>query len=222
MPAAWVPGVHILGHRTPSATKAPQCRIGDVVTRLATPDGRLAVLDTTHRLPKGWKPPHLSWVNKSQQLQLDAASAWRKLRLKAAVSGITINIVSAYRTDGHQQTVFNRNVTKHGRAHALKYVARPGHSEHQLGLTVDIGLTVGSALRAEPTSGKPQTKAQRAANWLRDHAAEHGWVRSYPAGAVARTCYESEPWHWRYIGIAEAAKYKASGLTLREYLWRKR
>lgn len=204
------------------AAVPPKCKIGDVVTKLRGKDGRYAVLDTYHRLPSGWKPARLTWVNKTQQLQLPAASAWRKLRLAAASAGITINIVSAYRSGGYQETVFNRNVKKHGRAHALKYVARPGHSEHQLALTVDIGLGAGVALRSEPVAGKPATKAERAANWLHNNAATYGWVRSYPKGGLAATCYAPEPWHWRFIGVEEAEKFTASKLTLREYLWLKR
>jgi zinc D-Ala-D-Ala carboxypeptidase len=211
----------VFPHRLPLGTAAPACAVGETATTFPGGSEQFAVLDPTYRLPKGWKPAHLAWVNKSQQLQREAAHAWRTMQLAAAHKAIRLTIVSAYRSESHQSSVFNRNVKKNGRTHAVKYVARPGHSEHQLALTVDVGLTAGATLNAEPVT-TPKTKSQRAANWLAAHAFEYGWVRSYPKDGLKKTCYGSEPWHWRFIGVAEAHNFWASGLTLREYLWQKR
>src|SRR4029079_7567934 len=60
----------------------------------------------------------------------------------------------------------------------------------------------------------------KAGAWLRANAWKYGFVMSYPKGKSTVTCYGYEPWHFRYVGRAEAAKVRASGLTLREYLWR--
>ena len=58
-----------------------------------------------------------------------------------------------------------------------------------------------------------------AGKWMKAHSWEYGFVMSYPKGTMALTCYDFEPWHFRYVGRALAAQIHASGLTQREYLW---
>ena len=95
---------------------------------------------------------------------------------------------------------------------AITFSARPGHSEHQLGLTIDFvavgdtGLT--SNWEATPTGA-----------WMAQNAWKYGWLMSYPKGKKALTCYSYEPWHYRYVGRDLAEKIHDSGLTTREYLW---
>lgn len=192
-----------------------------MTTVLPSGSATLAVLDTRYRLPKGWRPTALVDVQPGKRLQPHAARAWQQMRSAAHAAGLRLALISAYRSETYQHTVFNRSAKRNGRAHALRYVARPGHSEHQLGLTVDLGTAAGVALEAEPVA-HPKTRAQRTAAWLAANAATYGWVRSYPTGMQARTCYASEPWHWRYVGPAEAAAQQRQRTTLREFLWTKR
>ncbi|MEY5145636.1 MAG: hypothetical protein RL745_1005 [Actinomycetota bacterium] len=196
----------------------PKCALGDFATKLSGRKGYDAVLDTRLRLPKGWRPPSLARIAPGLQLQPAAADAWRAMRAKARADGVVLHPISAYRSEEYQRGLFARNVRQHGRAHALKFVARPGHSEHQLGLTLDIGYAPGTAITAE-WSSNPRNRNQRAASWLTSRGWRFGWVRSYPKGKVDRTCYESEPWHWRYVGPAKASAVRNQGVTLREYLW---
>ena len=93
--------------------------------------------------------------------------------------------------------------------------ARPGHSEHQLGTTLDFRSYGGSAPWNYADWGRT-----KAGTWLRNNAWKYGFVLSYPKGKTAQTCYAYEPWHYRYVGRAVAARIHASGLTEREYLWR--
>jgi hypothetical protein len=58
-----------------------------------------------------------------------------------------------------------------------------------------------------------------AGKWMKAHAWEYGFVMSHPKGATALTCYEDEPWHFRYVGRELAARIRATGMTVREYLW---
>lgn len=209
---------------TASATQprpAPPCGFADVTTVFPRGRAALSVLDTTFRLPSGWHPPSLTRVQGGLQLQQPAAEAWRKMRSAAANVGIRMVLISAYRSEAYQHTVFNRSARKNGRAHALRYVARPGHSEHQLGMTVDLGTAAGVALEAEPQAA-PKTRAAKLATWLAKNAADYGWVRSYPQGMQGKTCYASEPWHWRFVGVSEARAWKGQRFTLREFLWLKR
>jgi len=129
-----------------------------------------------------------------------AASAVEPLQelLTAAVAaGFRLRIASAFRSYREQARLF-RTIKEKGRA------ARPGHSEHQLGTTIDLRL--------------PSTKAIL---WLADHAFEHGFALSYPPGQQRVTGYRPEPWHVRYVGVELARELHQRGGTL-EQLFRSR
>jgi D-alanyl-D-alanine carboxypeptidase-like protein len=102
-----------------------------------------------------------------------------------------------------------------GYSSAIKSSARAGHSEHQLGTTLDLRSWGGSAPWYYADWGRT-----KAGTWLRTNAWKYGFVMSYPKGKISVTCYAYEPWHFRYVGRPMAAAIRASGLTLREYLWK--
>jgi D-alanyl-D-alanine carboxypeptidase len=133
------------------------------------------------------------------------------LRDAARAAGLRLVIVSAYRSYAQQEATFAYWVAVGGYEQALRTSARPGHSEHQLGTTLDFGD--GSAApweyddwAATPTGG-----------WLAQHAREFGFVMTYPAGRSAVTCYDYEPWHYRWVGRDVAMRVTASGRSLREF-----
>jgi len=103
-----------------------------------------------------------------------------------------------------------------GRKAALKASARPGHSEHQLGTTIDVRSA--SSTRA-PWDYTDWAKTGPG-GWMKTNAWKYGFVMSYPKGKQRVTCYTYEPWHYRYVGKAMAERIHDSGLTTREYLWR--
>ena len=105
--------------------------------------------------------------------------------------------------------------SKVGYAKALLSSARAGHSEHQLGTTLDLRSYGGSA----PWNYK-DWGTTKAGAWLKANAWKYGFVMTYPKGKTSVTCYQYEPWHYRYVGRDTARKVRASGLTLREYLWK--
>ncbi len=87
----------------------------------------------------------------------------------------------------------------YGREYALASAARPGHSEHRLGTTIDI---------------------EGGEAWFATHSWRYGFVMSYPPGRIPGwTCYKAEPWHFRYLGRETAGAIDLSGLSLREWLW---
>ena len=92
----------------------------------------------------------------------------------------------------------------------------PGHSEHHLGTAIDFGSPDDSkaAWNHEDWGQTP------AGAWLYQNAWRFGFVLSYPKNKRDVTCYQYEPWHYRYIGREMAADLHATSLTLREYLWR--
>jgi D-alanyl-D-alanine carboxypeptidase len=137
----------------------------------------------------------------------------RAMTEAAAAAGNAIGVESAYRSYESQEKVFDGWVSQFGYERALEVSARPGHSEHQLGLAIDF--------RSEPggSSLNGTWGTSPAGAWMKAHAWEYGFVMSYPKGTMALTCYSYEPWHFRYVGRPLAALIHASGLTPREYLW---
>jgi len=126
--------------------------------------------------------------------------------------GLELVARSAYRSFETQCWTFDHKVKTHGLAHAKRFSAEPGRSQHQLGTTVDItSATLGFALE--------QTMGERAEGlWLANNAHRFGFALSYPRGAESITGYAFEPWHYRYIGIDAAFEMHEQQMLLEEYL----
>ncbi|HTK45728.1 MAG TPA: M15 family metallopeptidase, partial [Patescibacteria group bacterium] len=194
----------------------PACRYDDIMT---TPRGyddwSTTLVDTILRLPRSYVPPDLVSVSQAGiaghgRIRAIAIDDLRAMTEAAAAAGNAIGVESAYRSYADQVSTFNHWVATSGYAAALTYSARPGHSEHQLGLAIDF--------RSDP-GGSPFTGSwgqTPAGKWMRLHAWEYGFIRSYPPKEQAVTCYASEAWHYRYVGLDLAAAIHASGLTTRE------
>jgi D-alanyl-D-alanine carboxypeptidase len=133
------------------------------------------------------------------------------LRDAARSAGSPLVIVSAYRSYAQQVLTFEYWVGIGGYAQALRTSARPGHSEHQLGTTIDFGDGSAAPWEYDDWAATP-TGA-----WLSEHAADFGFVMSYPKGKSAITCYDYEPWHYRWVGRDVARRVVASGRPLREF-----
>ena len=184
-----------------------------------------SVLDPMFRLSSSYVPTTLTLITPQAvaspsagvfSLRKEAATALRSMFLAARESSVRLRIISAYRSYRTQTATFAYWVAKSGLKLARKFSAIPGHSEHQLGTAVDLG-TVGegapwgsSAFATSPT-----------AIWLAENAYTFGFVRSYPTGAksVALSCYGSEPWHWRYVGVNLAYEIACSEQVPRIFLW---
>ena len=151
-----------------------------------------------------------------QFLRAEARGAFIDLVSAAAVDGFTLYAISGYRSYQDQIAAYNSNLAGCGQnvACADRISARPGHSEHQLGTTMDVS-SASAGFGLESFQGTPE------ARWLADNAWRFGFVVSYPEGSEQITGYAFEPWHIRYIGKTEAKKVRDSGLTLHEYLARR-
>ena len=119
--------------------------------------------------------------------------------------GVSLKVLSAYRTEDYQRKLYNDSVWSSGRTYADNYSARPGFSEHQTGMAVDITSTSGSF------------ENTREFAWLQQHAHEYGFVMRYPKGKEWITGYSYEPWHYRYVGADVAKIMHDYGLTYEEY-----
>ena len=179
----------------------------------------LTVVDKQHALPAGYVPPDLAPLSAAYlapgfggSLRAEARAALERMLSDAYAAGHDVYARSAYRSYAEQERTFAYWVSVLGEAEARRVSAEAGHSEHQLGTAADLtSADVGYDL----TEAFGETPAGR---WLADNAHGYGFALSYPAGAEAVTGYAYEPWHYRYIGPDHAAAWRASSLTLVEYL----
>lgn len=134
--------------------------------------------------------------------------------------GLAPKICSAYRTMSKQTYLYNNKIARLRNAgysksaaekEAGRWVARPGTSEHQLGLAVDIVSTSYQAL----TKKQERTAEQK---WLMEHCWEYGFILRYPNDKSEITGIGYEPWHYRYVGREVALDVRESGLCFEEYL----
>lgn len=197
----------------------PDCRYDDILTSpRGYGDWSITLVDTILRLPKGYAPPDLvstsaAGIEGGGKVRAVMIDDLRTMTEAAALADAGIAVQSAYRSYESQKKVFDGWVAALGYRRALEVSARPGHSEHQLGLALDVRSATGGSPFTGTFASTPAGK------WMKAHAWEHGFVMSYPRGAMDVTCYDFEPWHFRYVGRELAALVRASGLTLREYLW---
>jgi zinc D-Ala-D-Ala carboxypeptidase len=197
----------------------PACRYDDIrTTPRGYDDAAITLVDTILRVTRDYVPPDL--VNVSQagiagsgQVRAIIVDDLAAMTDAAAAAGTPIAVKSAYRSFETQQSVFAAWVVHHGRERALQLSARPGHSEHQLGISLDF-QSLGGGSPFVGNWGKTP-----AGMWMKAHAWEYGFLMSYPKGMIGTVCYDFEPWHFRWVGRELAAQIRASGLTIREYLW---
>lgn len=126
--------------------------------------------------------------------------------------GYELHARSGYRSYGTQRDLYNSYVKNHGQAAADKYSAKPGQSEHQTGLSMDITCAAMN-FQLDDTFGNTDE-----GKWVSENAHRFGFIVRYPKGKEDITGYFYEPWHIRYLGVELATKVYESGLTLEEYM----
>lgn len=178
--------------------------------------------EEARQLSADWEPDDLVAIAANRMMpgreglaRRAAVEAFDELAAAAATeAGLDLRVRSAYRSFETQCYTFNYWVEENGYDHAVRYSARPGRSEHQLGTALDItAASVGWALSARLAS-TPEGA------WLMVNAHRFGFALSYPEGQEAATGYGYEPWHWRYLGRDAAAERDATGIWGYEYLSR--
>jgi D-alanyl-D-alanine carboxypeptidase len=148
------------------------------------------------------------------QLREEAALATVELAaaMRAAGKG-TLILNSGFRTYSTQKTLYDRTKETRGLAVAEKLSARPGHSEHQLGLAADFSAR-GQGCVILVCFGNTE-----AGRWLEENAHEYGFILRYPKGYRAITGFQYEPWHFRYVGVELATELKTKGIKTLEEFW---
>ena len=148
------------------------------------------------------------------QLREEAALATVELAAAMRADGKgTLILNSGFRTYNTQKALYDRTKETRGLAVAEKLSARPGHSEHQLGLAADFSAR-GQGCVILVCFGNTE-----AGRWLEENAHDYGFILRYPKGYRAITGFQYEPWHFRYVGVELATEMKTKGIKTLEEFW---
>lgn len=177
---------------------------------VATPftvDG-VVLVNRVHPLASSYVPP---WAGEPHGLAPEASAALKLLIADAKARGLTLQVRSGYRSYAKQASSYANAQAEYDEVTTDLYFAKPGMSEHQTGLAVD--LTDAEGRRGDDFLRTPQ------ARYLHEHATDFGFIIRYPLNGTEITGYAWEPWHVRYVGREIAAHFaQHPGLTLEEYL----
>jgi len=188
---------------------------------IQNPDNILVLVNKEYSLPQDYVPQDLTKPNipfsfgdldiPKRYMREEAARAVEEMFQAAKIDGIFLYGVSAFRPYNYQLNLFNNEVNEKGEELAVQAVARPGQSEHQTGLTIDI---TSESVQYQITQKFGETKEGK---WVEENAYKFGFIIRYPKGKEKITKYQYEPWHIRYVGKKVAKIIKEHDLTLEEY-----
>ena len=179
----------------------------------------LVLVDKEHSLSPVYVPPDMVSLadygvfplHGYGMLREEAAEHLAGLITAAGSEESELVVASAYRSFYDQSLAHAFYASLYG-SEASRVSAEPGHSEHQLGTTVDF---TNAAVGYQIGQDFGDTEAAR---WLRENASDYGFVLSYPEGKEAETGYLWEPWHYRYVGVEKARSIQKDGLDARDLL----
>lgn len=157
-------------------------------------------------------PLRLTNGDAEMDMRKPAADALKEMFAAAKKDGLNLQVSSGYRSYNYQVSLYNHYVDVQGKAVADSQSARPGYSEHQTGLAVDV----------EPTSRKCEVEecfgTTPEGQWVAANAYKYGFIIRYPKNMQDVTGYIYEPWHIRYIGKDLATEmYKQNVATLEQF-----
>lgn len=159
--------------------------------------------------------PAVIGVNEAYRLDERAATHYRAMYAAALKTGNKLTPLSGHRRFSTQKTNYENKISFHqnqGMSYAdavlkaAESIMPPGCSEHHTGLAMDIGNISSSFQYSNEYK------------WLKENAADYGFILRYPADKTSVTKVKYEPWHWRYVGVEAAKAMNASGQCLEEYL----
>lgn len=188
-----------------------------VVTKTKTDidDEYLILVNKFHYLEQDFAPDDIVTVSNwyaygDNEIRKEVYDKFRSMYNAALEEDLKLIITSSYREYDFQETLWNRYANQKGEEWADSVAARPGYSEHQTGLTLDI-VTDGEG---SSMSAFDQTDEFK---WLSKNAYKYGFILRYPEGKEDITGYSYESWHYRYVGVETATKIHDLGITFDEY-----
>ena len=176
----------------------------------------LVLVNPDSPIPSWYKPD----LTDSFGVKMDKSvlTPYADMKTDASRNGVSLWISSAYRDDALQSSLFQREVEEYAKTcptyseavtAAARSVAKPGCSEHETGLALDLNGV------------KDDFDKTAAFRWLSNHAQDYGFILRYPKDKQEITKIKYEPWHYRYVGVENAKAMKKEGLCLEEYEARK-
>lgn len=182
-------------------------------SKVENPDDLLVLVNKYNHLPNNYKPSDLDYLDGAYGNKVPVRKIIKDPFLKlqsAAKKEININIMAttAYRGEDFQKTLYNNYVAKEGVKKADTYSARPGYSEHQTGLSIDLKNTALSNIRFTDENYE----------WLENNVYKYGFIIRFPKDKENITLYQFENWHIRYVGNEAAKIIYENKLTLEEYI----
>jgi len=198
----------------PSENKATNKQV------IENPYDVLDLINKENLLPSDYEPEDLTVPDvrfsfeedhPKKQLRKVAADALEELFAAADLAGHELFALSGYRSYDTQASIFASNAEKHGEEKANTFSARPGESEHQSGLTMDVTSRSANFDLIIEFGQTPE------GIWLAENAHEFGFIIRFLEGKEDITKYQYEPWHIRYVGIKAATEIKEKEVTLEEY-----
>lgn len=164
-----------------------------------------------YRLPKDYEPDDLVQVDATVgrgYLRKEVYEAYKELYEDSVKEGFNLKIISAYRSYATQDSLYNGYLKTDPKEVVDTYSARPGHSEHQSGLCMDV---------SEPGYSLDNFYQTKASKWLADNCYKYGFIIRYPEDKTDITGYQGEPWQLRYVGKDIAEDVYRRGITYDEY-----
>lgn len=164
-------------------------------------------------LEKDYVPDNLEPISRQYALSnmrmVDVAKeAFEQLSSDAKKNNLNIIAMSTYRSYSYQVDLYKRYVKQDGEEKADTYSGRPGHSEHQTGLAVDVYNKVENYINFERT---------KEFSWMQEHAHEYGFILRFPKEKENETGYSYESWHYRYVGVEAATYIHENNISFEEY-----
>lgn len=172
--------------------------------------GNLILVNKYNKLSSSYVPENLVYIEKPYspdggRMTKDAYEAFKKMVDAADEDGLYLFSLSPYRSYDLQNNLYEGYASRDGYAEADTYSARPGSSEHQTGLAVDIN------------SVEDDFAYTKEAKWLAENAYKYGFILRYPKGKEYITGYQYEPWHYRYVGTEVSRDIYEKDITFEEY-----
>ena len=183
-------------------------------------DGLLLLVNPWTPLPEDFVPGELVPVQNDQAVDARAYPDLQNMLGDMSEAGLSPLICSSYRSQERQQELYDNKVQRvmaegvsreAAQAEAARWVARPGTSEHQTGLAVDI-VSLSNQMLDETQESTPEFQ------WLAENAWKYGFILRYPSDKSEKTGIAYEPWHFRFVGKEAAEEMHDLGLCLEEYL----
>jgi D-alanyl-D-alanine carboxypeptidase len=176
-------------------------------------DWRLVLVNYDHKMPDAFENKIVTAFG--MQMDSRMVQPYTEMRNAAQKDSIPLWISSAYRSPEKQQTLFEQEIKNYSKAgageaeaaaEAERSVARPGYSEHNTGLALDLNGV------------REDFEITPAFHWLKLYAADYGFILRYPKDKQAITKIKYEPWHYRYVGVEHAKKMAELHMCLEEYV----